>query len=187
MKLFPVIGLSGFAVMALGAAEAPPSPELTAVRTVYILPMSRGMDQFLADRLTTAHAVQVVSDPQTADAVFTDHLGENFEQSMETLYPKPAPQKAADDKAADNKEETKKADQSQASQVAATADKAAATAPISTFGRGRGTFFLVDRRTRNVLWSTYQRPKGMHPDELRHTADAVVKQFKAARTGKAED
>jgi len=182
MKLFPVIGLSGFAVLALAAAEAPPSPALTAVRTVYILPMSRGMDQFLADRLTVAHAVQVVSDPQTADAVFTDHLGENFEQSMETLYPKPAPPKAADDKG-----DTRKTDQSQASEIAATADKAAATAPVSTFGRGKGTFFLVDRRTRNVLWSTYQRPAGSRPEELRHTAEAIVKQFKAARTGKAEE
>jgi len=186
MKLFPVIALSGFAVLTLAAAEAPPSPALTAVRTVYLLPMSHGMDQFLADRLTAAHAVQVVSDPQTADAVFTDHLGENFEQSMQTLYPKPAPPTAADEKT-DAKTETKKTDQSQASQIAATADKAAATAPVSTFGRGKGTFFLVDRRTRNVLWSTYQRPKGGHPDELRHTAEAIVRQFKAARSGKAED
>jgi hypothetical protein len=174
--------LSGFAVLALAAAEAPPSPALTAVRTVYILPMSRGIDQFLADRLTVTHAVQVVSDPQKADAVFTDHLGENFEQSMETLYPKPAPPKTSD-----AKEDTKKADQSQVGQLVASSNQAAATAPVSTFGRGRGTFFLVDRRTRDVLWSTYQKPTGSHPEELKHTAEAIVKQFKAARSGKAED
>ena len=182
MKLLPVIGLSGFAVLALAAAEAPPSPELAAVHTVYILPMSRGMDQFLADRLTVTHAVQVVSDPQKADAVFTDHLGENFEQSMENLYPKPAPSKVAD-----QKDDTKKADQSQLGQLVATADQAGATAPMSTFGRGRGTFFLVDRQTRNVLWSTYQKPAGSRSDELRHTAEAIAKKFKAARTGKAEE
>jgi len=182
MKLFPVIALSGFAVLALSAAEAPPPPALAAVRTVYLLPMSKGMDQFLADRLTAAHAVQVVSDPQTADAVFTDHLGENFEQSMETLYPKPVPPKEADEKT-----DTKKADKSEVSQIVGAADKAAATAPASTFGRGKGTFFLVDRRTRNVLWSTYQRPSGGRPEELKHTAELIVKHFKAARSGKAED
>ena len=30
----------------------------------------------------------------------------------------------------------------------------------STFGRGKGTIFLVDVKTRRVLWSVFEPPKG---------------------------
>jgi len=183
MKLFQVIGFASFAALALAAADAPPPPQIAAVQRVYILPMSRGMDQFLADRLTALNIIQVVSDPQNADAVFTDHLGANFEESMDTLYPKPAP--PAPPKADDDT--TKKTGQSHVEEIVGAADKAQASAPVSTFGRGRGTFFLVDRHSRNVLWSTYRKPAGTRPDDLRHTADYVARQFKQARTGKQEE
>ena len=49
---------------------------------------------------------------------------------------------------------------------------------------GKGTFFLVDRKTRNVLWSTYEKPAGTRPEQLKHTAEVVAKQFRTARTGK---
>lgn len=49
---------------------------------------------------------------------------------------------------------------------------------IRSFSRGRGTFFLVDRKTRNVLWSTYERPKNGSPDELNRTAERVVNDLK---------
>jgi hypothetical protein len=138
------------------------------------------MDQYLANRLTSLHVVQVAADPQNADAIFTDHLGENFERRLEDLYPKPAPPKADSDK---DKEKDKDKNSSVAN-AAALAEQGQATAPVSTFGRGKGTFFLVDRKTRNVLWSTWEKPAGTRPEQLRHTADVVAKQFKTARTGK---
>ena len=48
--------------------------DLKHVSSVYILPMSGGMDQFLANRLTTLGVFQVVTDPQRADAVITDRI-----------------------------------------------------------------------------------------------------------------
>jgi hypothetical protein len=179
MKWFHVIGLSSVAVLALAAGDAP-SPRLTAVQTVYIMPMGGGMDQYLANRLTAMHVVQVAADPENADAIFTDRLGENFERRLEDLYPKPAPPKADDDKDKDKD----KAEKSSVRDAVALADKGQATAPVSTFGRGKGNFFLVDRKTRNVLWSTYEKPTGTRPEQLKHTADIIAKQFRTARTGK---
>jgi hypothetical protein len=177
MKWLHVIGLSSLAVIAgLAASSDAPSPQVAAVRAVYILPMSAGMDQYLANRLTAMHVVQVAADPQNADAIFTDRLGETFERRLEDLYPKPAPPKADADKDKDK--------DSAVSDAVTLADKGQATAPISTFGGGKGTFFLVDRRTRNVLWSTYEKPAGTRPEQLKHTADIVAKQFNTARTGK---
>ena len=39
---------------------------------------ARGLDQYLANRLTDDHIFQVVTDPKQADAVFTDRIGEAF-------------------------------------------------------------------------------------------------------------
>jgi hypothetical protein len=175
MKWLYLIGLAGLAVLPLAAAEAP-APQLAGVQTVYILPMGNGMDQYLANCLTSMHVVQVAADPQNADAIFTDRLGETFEHRLEDLYPKPAPPKADGDKSKD--------DDSAVNDAATLADKSQATAPVSTFGRGKGTFFLVDRKTRNVLWSTYEKPSGTRPEQLKHTADVIAKQFRNARTSK---
>src|SRR5690242_4609026 len=39
----------------------------------------------------------------------------------------------------------------------------------SSWARGRGNFFLVDRQSRSVIWSIYERPKNSTPDELAKT------------------
>jgi hypothetical protein len=186
MKWLHVIAFASLGVLALAAGDAP-APQLANVQTVYILPMGSAMDQYLADRLTAMHVVQVAADPQNADAIFTDRLGDSFERKLNDLYPKPAPPKpeAGKDKEADkDKKDGDKAESSSVSDAVTLADEGQATAPIPTFSRGKGTYFLVDRRTRNVLWSTYEKPSGTLPKQLKHTADEVAKQFKAARTGK---
>ena len=67
----------------------------------------------------------MVTDPKLADAVFTDQLGAGFEQKLDELYPPPV-----------DKDSGK-------------ADKNDKPAPhISTFGRGKGTIFLVDLKSR---------------------------------------
>src|SRR6266699_5830016 len=91
-------------------------------RTVYILPMAGGLDQHLAQWLTRDHVMQVVADPKTADVVLTDRLGEAFEQKMTQIHPR-------DD------------------------DDEAGAVARNTFrsSKGRGTIFLVDTKSRQVL------------------------------------
>jgi hypothetical protein len=49
---------------------------------------------------------------------------------------------------------------------------------LGGFNRGRGNIFIVDRKSRNVIWSTYERPKDSTPGELSKTAEKVVKRLK---------
>src|SRR5512142_1548832 len=68
--------------------------DLADVRTVYVMPMSRGMDQYLANRLSTQQVFRIVSDPKLADAVFTDRIGEDLTSSLDDLSAaKPAGEK----------------------------------------------------------------------------------------------
>ena len=46
-----------------------------------------------------------------------------------------------------------------------------------SFNRGQGNFFVVDRNSRNVIWSVYERPKNSTPGELSKTAGRVVKRL----------
>src|SRR5277367_1477699 len=67
------------------------NPDLQKVHTVYLLSMSNSMDQYLANRLTTEGVLQVVTDPNLADAVLTDRLALGFEEPLNQLYPPPVP------------------------------------------------------------------------------------------------
>jgi len=158
-----LLAIAAFASMAIAAVN----PQLASVHTIYILPMAGGMDQFLASRLTARGVVQVVADPKHADAVLTDHIGESFETRMNDLYAPPT-------------EKSKDA----ASQAGFTAPPP----PIGTFGRGRGSFFLVDRKTRSVVWSVYERPHGTRPDDLNHTATKIAGDLEGdlVKAGKAK-
>jgi len=155
--LLPLTALT----MSLGVSAA----GLGDIKTVYLLPMSSGMDQYLAQQLTSGSVVQVVTDPQKADAVLTDHVGETFEQSLEDLYgSKPQP----GDKAAEPAE-----------------DKGATFARSGMQGkRGRGTIFLVNRRTHDILWSVYELPKDNRPEVLRHSAGRIANKLAQSIKGK---
>lgn len=139
--------------------------------------MGGGMDQFLANRLTRFGKMQVVTDAQHADTILTDRLGEPFEKKLDELYPPPEVESATDDKATDE------------AVTPATGVTLKDEQPMNraSFARGRGNFFLVDRQSRNVLWSTYERPKNSSPDELNRTAERVVnnlkRDLKPAQTG----
>jgi len=80
MKQFLLAG--AVALLSMSAAAA----TLGEIKTVYLLPMSSGLDQYLAVQLTSGSVLQVVTDPQKADAIFTDHLGESLEQTLAELY-----------------------------------------------------------------------------------------------------
>ena len=154
--------LSSLCLLAVGASGA----EIAEVKTVYLLPMSNGLDQYLASQLTTRSVMQVVADPTKADAIFTDHIGPSLEQSLTDLYGEKSDDTAAstpDDKTDGSKAFARSGMQGQ---------------------RGRGTVFLVDRKSRAVLWSDFEQPKYPTPDGMRHVAGQIA--GKLARTLKGK-
>ncbi|HEY1204319.1 MAG: hypothetical protein ABSH46_16780 [Bryobacteraceae bacterium] len=81
------------------ALAAPPKAELTQVHKVYLLPMTNGLEQYLANRLTSLGVFQVVTDPKKADAIFTDRIGEAFESRQTEWFPERPAKPASDEKA----------------------------------------------------------------------------------------
>jgi hypothetical protein len=193
MKLF--CSLLGSIALA-AAAFAGVNPQLLQVKRVYILSMGSGMDQFLANQLTTTGVFEVVTDPKKADAIVTDNVGEAFQKKLDDLYPPPPKPEAAktqaeatrpaadsdssidvgDNSASDAKPGRKNAFEG--------VDFSGGGARSSSFGRGKGNFFVVERNSRIVLWSVYERPKDSTPGELTKTASRVVKHLKEDMTGK---
>jgi hypothetical protein len=143
---------------ALGLVFAAKNPQLDAIHTVYLLPMGNGLDQYLATRLTATGMFQVVTDPQKADAVFTDKIGQALEAKLDELYPPDVPK--------DETEEEEKDMFGSPSQR------------VGAFSRGRGTVFLVDRRTRNVVWSIYWPIRGARPDEVNRRAGQIAERLR---------
>lgn len=146
--------------------------DLLQIRSVYLLKMSRAFDQYLATHLTRGGTLQVVTDPQKADGILTDQLGRQFEDEMEELYPRP---KAPDPLPAAKEDEEEKPSSAVMLEMRDPEGR-----PRSTFGRGRGTVFLVHRASGNVVWSTYLRPKSPTADVLNDAARQVADQIKDA-------
>ena len=112
------------------------------------MPMVAGLDQYLAQWLTKNHVMQVVADPKTAEVVMTDRLGEAFEQKLTQL--RPSGEKKTDDSAHNSFRSTK----------------------------ARGTIFLVDANSRQVLWSDYQKPPRSNSDrDLNRAAEQIAQKL----------
>ena len=149
--------------------------DLTPATNVYLLPMFHGLDQYLANRLTTAHVLQVVTEPKLADVILTDHIGQAFESQMATLLPLAKPPKASQPApAASGESETN----STLAMFSDAAGKEGNPAVISSFSRTRGTIFLVNAKTHEVLWSTYEPPKNSTGKSLDHEANEIVSRLK---------
>ena len=124
------------------------SAQYAGPKTVYILPMAAGLDQYLAQWLTQDHVMQVVADPKTAQVIMTDRLGEAFEQKMKQIRP----------------DDDKKSDDTAHNTFRST--------------RPRGTIFLVDAKTRQVLWADYQKPPRSNSDgDLNRAAEQIAKKL----------
>lgn len=132
--------------------------DLSSVKTVYLLPMSGGLDQFLAGRLASDGAFQVVTDPKKADAIFTDRIGEGFEQTLSDLLTPKKP----DDGKLENIEITRP--------------------PSQPFAHSKGSFFLVDRNSHVVLWSTYAVAKSNNSGDLNSLAVKIVAELDKTRS-----
>ena len=85
----------------LGTACLCPAADLSSVHTVYLLPMANSLDQYLAHRITASGVLQVVVDPKKADVLFTDRLGEAFQERLKAFAPAAPEDKTADTKSGD--------------------------------------------------------------------------------------
>src|SRR5579862_6632309 len=140
-------------LMATSISAGLRAASLAEVKSVYLFPMMNGLDQYLADRLTEGHILKVVTDPKAADAVITDQLGKGFEAQLLLARPdlKPVPPKPPvtdQDKDKDDKDKDK----------AEKKDEEPPATPQSAFHTARGTSFLIDARSQQVVWSNYQKP-----------------------------
>jgi hypothetical protein len=186
MKLF-----CAFAAFA-AAAFATVNPQLHEVKRVYILAMGSGMDQYIANQLTTAGVFEVVTDPKRADAIVTDNVGEAFQKKLDDLYPPPPAPKTQPDAtkpAADSGTPPLDVGDGEVPDKAAKKDGLAdldfgGVNHVSTLSRGKGNFFVVDRNSRIILWSVYERPKNSSSGELTKTAARVVRHLKDDLTDK---
>jgi hypothetical protein len=142
------------------------------MRSVYLLPMANGLDLFLANRLTGSGEFQVVTDAKKAGAVFTDRLGEGFERRLAELTTPPPPKDDA------GKAGSKKDDKEGGARDVETKLEGVVQTPISTFGGGKGTVFLVEVASRRVLWSTFAAPRDNSPRQLDRTAALIVNRLK---------
>ncbi|HWB83374.1 MAG TPA: hypothetical protein VG675_04485 [Bryobacteraceae bacterium] len=143
--------------------------ELSGVRSVYVMPMAHGLDQYLVSRLTSNHVFQVVTDPKRADAVLSDRVGSSLENKLDDMTT-PAPKPDAKPK------ET--SDESPVTALSTTVNKLDSPALNSSWGRAKGTVFLVDATSRQVLWSVYETPKGTDSQQLDRTASDIVSRLK---------
>jgi hypothetical protein len=151
-------------VLAIAAAALAWGAGLTDYKTVYVLPMSSGLDQFVAIKLTTGSVMQVVTDPRKAELILTDAIGAAFEAKLDDLYGQKPKNEDKDDKNGK--------------------DSVNGSSRISPASRGRGAVFLVDRKTRDVVWSAYVKPKGTAPDELNQSAAEIVAKLTKDMKGK---
>jgi hypothetical protein len=131
--------------------------DLKQVKTVYILGMTNGLDQFLANRLTNSGAIWVVLDPINADAILTDRLDEDFWRWLTQRYPRISA----------NSTTHKQSDlRSSAHRIPP------------------GTVFLVDPRTRLVLWSAFESVTKPTAAALDQAAGRYTKRLLNAVTNK---
>jgi len=135
------------------AVDARLSPSFS---TVYILEMSNGLDQHLANRLTDERVLWVVLEPKRADAVLTESLDESFWTWLAKTYP-PAP----------------------GAPPIPGRGSASRRSPLAN-SRRPGMVFLVDPRAKVVLWSAWGHPRGPSPDELEHSAERITNRLKNA-------
>ena len=130
-------------------------------QSVYILRMGSGFDQYLANNLTNQKLMRVVTDPQKADFILTDKLGESFQAKLDELYPPEKPVAAVKKDAEPEKKEPQQPQKM-----------------VTNMGGGKGTIFLVDRKSKTVTWSTFFTPKDSSAVELNRSALKVVEQMK---------
>jgi hypothetical protein len=169
-------GMKRLCILLLSCSVLICAADLAGVRAVYILPMRSGLDQYLANRLINGGVFRVVTDPKLADAVLSDHIGPTLESQLEDMDPKHEPKPEPVKKV---EPPPKRGDETAKPQpLIDTETKAHDLPQTSTFGRTKGTVFLVDQKSRQVLWSVYEPSKGSESKDLDRTASDIVSRIK---------
>ena len=163
MNIMRRITLAVFGLSAFLMATAPVAyGQLAKATNVYVLPMAGGLDQYLALWLTQEHVLQVVTDPARADVILTSRIGQNFKDALDELY-KPKPKEDED---------------SDSSKAGNTINDGFARPNMQPLSRSRGTVFLVERTTGDVLWSDYQEPSTGDTKDIDKSAERLVDNLK---------
>jgi len=137
---------------------------------VYFWPMTSAFDQYLAQEASVGGLLNVTVDPKNASAVMTDRIDGKFLKGMDEIFPLPEPEEEKVENAEDAEEEL--------SSDSIEGDfnlQRPANLPV---GRPRGTLFLVDVKTRNVLWSTFLKEFDATPNKLQRQARTVIEKLK---------
>ena len=152
--------------------------DLASVHSVYLMPMGSALDQYLANRLTSEHVFHVVTDPKLADAVFTDRIGDAFEEKLADLTAPPPSEKPAASKPDDQKGAAKQSKPLPPTLPTETVNKLSDPALNSSFGHSKGTIFLVDIKSKQVVWSVFDPPKNTTGAQLDRSAADIVSRLK---------
>lgn len=178
-----------------GAAQGP-NADLSSVGTVYVLPMASGMEQFIAHQVAKQGIYEVTTDPLRADAFISDFVGASFEIRVDDLL-KAARDKKEKDAAELAKKEAEKSGEAAKKPAKKTKDEdeetdggfqieSMASGRVGAFGRGKGNIFLVEAKTRRVLWTGFDIPKNTRAEAMQKSADKLVSQLRKEKTGKSK-
>jgi hypothetical protein len=110
-----------------------------------------------------------------ADAVLSEHVGASLQETLDTMLAVPPPEKP-EPKAGD-KDDAKESKGPLGSLVEP-ANKLNNPSSSSTVGRSKGTVFLVETKSRQVVWSTYELPRDATSKELDRIASAIVSRLR---------
>ena len=184
---------AGLLLSAYPALAQALNAELSSVQTVYVLPMGSGLDQFVAHQVARNGLYRVTTNPTQADAFLSDFVGTTFETRVEDLL-KAAREKAEREaeelakkeaeKAAKSKDSEKDKKEAKKEEPPDEFQMAGDAARVHSFSRGRGNIFLIDAKSRRVLWTGFDVPKNTRPGELQKSAERLVSRLRKDKTGK---
>jgi hypothetical protein len=156
-------------LLLLAALTAPlMAADLSSIGPVYVWPMNGALDQYVAEQATSSGTFAVTVDPARAKTVMTDHIDAKFFEGMNEIFVDEAAIAAAAAAKSDDEEDEDAATGSIESGLAANRP---ANRPRSS---PKGTVFLVNIQTRQVIWSTFLGDFDRSPKKLHSKAAQVI-------------
>ncbi len=160
-------------LLILAALTAPLlAADLSSVGPVYFWPMNGALDQYVAEQATSSGVFAVTVDPARAKTVMTDHIDAKFFEGMNEIFVDEAEIAAA--------EENDDDEEATGSIESGLAPQRAANRPRSS---PKGTVFLVNIRSRQVVWSTFLGEFDRSPKKLHKKAQQVISDLGKSMSG----